>query len=284
LREVHNRIADYLAKLAPGGLCVAFSGGVDSALLLRLACDTGGAVHAVTVCTPFHSPLEQAEARELAEAFGAVHKLLMPDLPGELLDNPVHRCYLCKKALFRAIREYADGQGLEHLVDGTNRDDLGEYRPGLKALNELGVHSPLAELGITKAEVRELAAGLGLDVADKPSVPCLATRYPYDHPIRLERLPGIDRVERQARAMGISNVRARVEGETLRLEVAAADMPRVLSGREELAGLALEAGFVGISLDLEELRSGSMDIREARLAGRAGTEAKDGAYPHPESI
>jgi len=223
--------------------------------------------------------LEQAEARQLAEAFGAVHKLLTPQLPRELLDNPIHRCYLCKKALFQAIREYADDRGLEHLVDGTNRDDLGEYRPGLKALGELGVHSPLAELGITKAEVRELAAGLGLDVADKPSAPCLATRYPYRHPISLERLPGIDRVERQARAMGISNVRARVEGETLRLEVAAADMPRVLSGREELAGLALEAGFVGISLDLEELRSGSMDIREARLAGRKTT---GGICPYPE--
>lgn len=216
----------------------------------------------------------------MAEAFGAVYAVLTPDLPGELLDNPIHRCYLCKRALFQAIREYADSRGLRHLVDGTNRDDLEEYRPGLKALGELGVHSPLAELGITKAEVRSLAAMLGLKAADKPSAPCLATRYPYNRPIRLERLPGIDRVERRARALGVSGVRARVEGETLRLEVAAGDMPLVLAAREELVALALEAGFVGISLDLEELRSGSMDIREARL-GKAGTGAGRGPCPHP---
>ena len=260
-----EQLKDYLTKLAPGGLCVAFSGGVDSSLLLKLACMAADDVHAVTACTPFHTAAEPREAGEAAAAYGAVHHLLTPQLPRAVMDNPPERCYLCKKALFEEILRYAGGQSLAHILDGTNADDLKEYRPGIQALKELGVHSPLAELGITKSQVRELAARLGLTVAEKPSAPCLATRFPYNQPINPFYFAGIDRIERQVRGLGIPVVRARVEGTALRLEVPLEDFAALLPHRKALVRAALDAGFAGVSLDLEGFRSGSMDIRAARL-------------------
>lgn len=254
-----RKLDDYFAKLADGGLCVAFSGGVDSTVLLKAATMTGRDVHAVTLVSPLHSPTERTEAKRLAEAMGAVHHVLRADLPEAVRANTRERCYLCKRDLFFNIQQYARSQGLKWVLDGTNRDDLDAYRPGLRALRELGVLSPLAELGMTKGAVRALAAELGLAVADKPSAPCLATRFPYDTPIDLALLPAVDALEQFLRELGLSQVRARVIGGVARVEALPEQFATLLAQREALLARCRELGFVSASLDLRGFRSGSMD-------------------------
>lgn len=250
----------YLTKLADGGLCIAFSGGVDSAVLLKSACDISKNVHAVTLSTLFHPPREPEAAENFAVGTGACFKLLKLDLPDEVMDNPKNRCYLCKKSIFTAISDYARQHGLKYVLDGTNADDLNEYRPGLLALRELDIKSPLAELGISKTQVREIARELGLPVADKPSSPCLATRIPYDTRIDPDILAKIDELESFLNLRGLAVVRARVHGGTVRLEVPGEDFPIVLTLREDISAKTKSLGFDFVSLDLEGFRSGSYDL------------------------
>lgn len=255
-----ERLIDTLTKLADGGLCVAFSGGVDSALLLKAACSVTKNVHAVTLYTPFHSPLEPTEAARMAQEWGAVHSVItLEAMPAEVLANPPDRCYLCKRSIFTEIRRYADRHGLAHVLDGTNADDLNEYRPGLRTLVELGVISPLAGLGLSKAEVRTLAAELGLAVAAKPSAPCLATRFPYNEPLHADKLAAVDEIERFVKALGPQVVRARVHGDTIRLEVLPEEFGTVAAQGEALVREAQARGFARITLDLAGYRSGSFD-------------------------
>lgn len=257
--QLYQQLNDYLAKLADGGLCIAFSGGVDSALLLKAACLAApGKVHAVTMYTPFHSPLEPVEAAAYAGECGAAHTVIrLESMPDEVMRNPPDRCYLCKRALFRSIGEYAAEMGLQHVLDGTNADDCKQYRPGLRALFELEVASPLAELGIAKEQIREMAAEMGLAVAHKPSAPCLATRFPYYSAIESSLLPRIDRIEQTVRAAGPRIVRARVHGDTIRLEVLPKDFAAVLQKRETLLAAVRAEGFSHLTLDLAGYRSGS---------------------------
>ena len=257
--EERIQLEEYMRRRAAGGICVAFSGGVDSAVVLKAACGAGGVIHAVTGYTPFHSPLEPVEARRMAQGMGARFHLVQPPLPPELLQNPANRCYLCKKALFTHFWNLAREQGLGSLLDGTNTDDRGVYRPGLRALGELGVGSPLAELGFSKAQVRRLAGEMGLEAARKPSAPCLATRFPYGTPINLELLPRVDELERYVRSLGPQIVRARIHGGSVRLEVPAADFLTVLASGREITAKARELGFLYTALDLLGFRSGSMD-------------------------
>lgn len=260
-----QQLKEYLTKLAHGGLCVAFSGGVDSALLLKATCEaTAGSgapkVHAVTMYTPFHSPLEREEAARMAESYGALHTVIaMENMPDAVLRNPPDRCYLCKRTIFESLRKYADEHSLAHVVDGTNADDLGEYRPGLRALGELDIRSPLAELGLRKADVRALAAEMGLTVASKPSAPCLATRIPYDTAITPEALRGAEIMERAVKDLGIGVVRARIHGDTVRLEVSPDDFGIVVAARDSLLAALHTAGFDRLTLDLAGYRSGSFD-------------------------
>lgn len=255
-----TRLSHCLGRLADGGLCVAFSGGVDSSLLLRAACELTRNVHAVTLVTPFHSPAELEQAERTAAAYGAAHSVItMDEMPPEVMANPPERCYLCKKAIFTAVLAVAGRHGLAWVLDGTNADDLMEYRPGLRALRELGVRSPLAELGFSKDEVRRMAASLGLDIADKPSSPCFATRFPYGIPIDPGLLPGVEALEAAIRRLGPRVVRARVHGDTIRLEVMPQDFPAVLEHRGELLKTARSAGFDRLTLDLAGYRSGSFD-------------------------
>jgi uncharacterized protein len=219
-------------------------------------------VHAVTLVTPFSSANETALAEKLAKEIGAAHAVIrMDDMPDAVLDNPPDRCYHCKKEIFRAIQAYAAENGLKWTLDGTHADDLTVYRPGLRAIKELGVRSPLAELGFHKEDVRAVAAELGLAVAEKPAAPCLATRVPYGTRIGLDLLPRIDAVEVAVKSLGVAVVRARVHGDTIRLEIPPDDFTRVIDKREFLLGAVKEAGFDRLTLDLAGYKSGSFDKR-----------------------
>lgn len=255
-----------MSELAREDMCIAFSGGVDSSLILVMACEaasrTGSKILAVTMDTVLHPKADLDTARAVVEGTGAEHFVVHID---ELADvriknNPRERCYLCKKALYTEMKEFARKKNISVLIEGTNEDDLHVYRPGLKAVRELGVHTPLADCGITKKEVRELAAEYGIFVAERPSAPCLATRLPYGTEIDLKLLKKIDRGEELLRSFGFGDVRIRVHGEILRLEVKQEDFPEVLRRKAEILKSLKEIGCPYITLDMEGFRSGSMDI------------------------
>ena len=253
-------LLQYFKELT-GGVCVAFSGGVDSAVVLSAALRAGCKVHAVTLHSPLHSPADPDGAKALARELGATHAVLdIGEIPAPILDNPVDRCYLCKKELFSRLWDYTRQQGLAHLLDGTNADDRKVYRPGLRALGELGVKSPLAELGYSKEKVRALAREFGLTVAEKPAAPCLATRFPYGARLSQEQMAKADRIEHFLRERGHKVVRARIHGDTVRVEVPAHGFEELLKLREELVPLCHRLGFAYVTMDLEGFRSGSMDI------------------------
>ncbi len=260
-------LVNCLAALAPQGICVAFSGGVDSAVVLAAAAEaatrTGGApsrIHAVTLHSPLHSPAEPERAARAAAELGATHAVVALDgIPDSIVDNPPERCYLCKRELFARLRAYADRHRLTALLDGTNADDLTVHRPGRRALAELAVRSPLAELGYGKADVRALARRMGLAAADSPAAPCLATRFPYGVRLTAQGMAAAARIEEAVKAAGIGILRARIHGDTVRLEVEPSDFSRILAARADLAALCHELGYRYITLDIEGFRSGSMD-------------------------
>lgn len=248
------------------GLALAFSGGVDSSLLLRIACDVGAKHHkpvlAVTFETKLHPHGDLTEAKQLAERFGAVHKTIEVDefADPEIMNNPVDRCYRCKTLLFKTFLSYANKEGYHYLMDGTNHDDLTAYRPGRQALSELGIHSPLMENQFTKAMIRSLSAELGIPTSDKPSAPCLATRLPYGARLDFELLARLDQGEKFMKEFGFYNVRLRLHGDILRIEIDKKDFGKLMEHQEEILRTLKELGFHYITLDLEGFRSGSMDI------------------------
>lgn len=262
-----RQLQEQLAKYCKGDVCVAFSGGVDSSLLLVMACEaaekTGSKVYAITMDTVLHPKADLEIAKAVLAKTSAIHVVLTLDelTTPEIRYNPVNRCYLCKKQLYTKMLEFAGQQGAETLLDGSNEDDLHVYRPGLAAVRELGVKSPLADCGITKAEVRRLAAEYDIPVANRPSSPCLATRLPYGAELDLGLLARIDEAEGCLREMGYENVRVRVHGEIVRLEVDVEAFGRMVEPCErEIVVERLKAmGFRYVTLDLEGFRSGSMD-------------------------
>ena len=255
-----------ISELVRSGACIAFSGGVDSSLILRLAADAGRElgkdVHAVTFETRLHPVSDVEVSRRVAKEMGAVHTIIKVDEfdNKDLLKNPVNRCYICKKMLFTNLLDYAKENGLKYVIDGTNADDHMVYRPGIKALSELGVISPLAILGITKAEVREFAGSLGISVASRPSAPCMATRLPYNTEVSFELLKNIEDGEEFIKGLGFGIVRLRIHGETARIEVPADDFIKLLEYRDQIISRLKSLGFTYITLDIEGFRSGSMDI------------------------
>lgn len=258
LRKLREKLNDYAA----GGLAVAFSGGTDSSLLLKLACETGYPVQAVMLRSQL-MPLRDPEiAARVAEECGAALTVLDVDLTGvpQVMGNDRKRCYYCKRELFRTIKRWCEKQGISDVVDGTNTDDLNVYRPGLQALRELGIHSPLADCGFTKADVRALAESLGLSVAARPASPCMATRIPYDTALDFDVLRRLERGESLLQSMGFSVCRLRLHDQVLRIEIPAANLPALLEHREQIVFGMKELGFSYITLDLEGFRSGSMDL------------------------
>ena len=183
-----------------------------------------------------------------------------------ITDNPVDRCYRCKSYMFRNLQNRAKELGIEIIMDGTNEDDLHVYRPGVKALKELGIKSPLAECGVTKAQVRALLKEYGISAAEKPSMPCLATRFPYGTHLTKEALHRVDEAEGYLRELGFYNVRVRVHGSIARIEVDTKDEQKIMESRTQITEKLKALGYGYVTLDLEGFRSGSMDqdLPEAR--------------------
>ncbi len=247
-------------------VAIAFSGGVDSSLILKIACEqakkNGTTVYAVTLHTMLHPAGEIETAQKVAKEAGAVHKVLEID---ELKDagvgnNPEDRCYRCKKHLFAEIKKLAESLGVSLIMEGTNEDDLHVYRPGIKAVKELGIKSPLAECGFAKKDIRALAADYHISVSNKPSMPCLATRFPYGTEISYEKLKVVDKAEIYLRNLGLYNVRVRVHGDIARIEVDQDAMQKILEQKDAVVSYLKNLGYTYITLDLEGFRSGSMDI------------------------
>ena len=260
-----NQLRTMLAGLAPEGVCAAFSGGTDSSLLLtvlsELRMQTPFPLLAVIFTTAFQTAEETVSAQSLAEELGVPVETVSFDVLSDpvLRTNPKDRCYHCKHRLFAEMKRIADARGLKHLMDGTNADDTKVYRPGRKALEELGVLSPLAICGFTKDEVRSAARELLIPTAEKPSSPCLATRFPYGTELTDEALRRVEHGETYLHNLGLGTVRLRVQGSCARLETDEEGFRTVAERRDKIACELRRIGFAYAALDLEGFRSGSMD-------------------------
>lgn len=245
-----------------GSVAVAFSGGVDSSLVLKVAADElGPRAIGVTAVSPSLASGELQEAEALARSMGArwdrleTHEVDRPDYQA----NTEARCYFCKTEVYAELAAYARANGYAAVVDGLNVDDLTDRRPGRAAAVEHGVHSPLVEAGLAKAEVRELSRRLGLPTWDKPSLACLSSRVPYGTPVTREALAQIDRAEQAVRRYGVRQVRVRHNGDSARIEVERDDLPRVLELQEAIARDLHALGYAHVSIDPDGYRSGSMN-------------------------
>ncbi|AYO31498.1 ATP-dependent sacrificial sulfur transferase LarE [Biomaibacter acetigenes] len=244
---------------------VAFSGGVDSTFLLKVCLDTLGSdnVLAVTAKSATYPERELQDAVRLAGMLGARHKIIESeelDIPG-FSDNPPERCYYCKKELFGKLLDIARQEGLNFVVDGSNFDDTADFRPGMRAVRELGVRSPLKESGITKDDIRALSKKMGLPTWDKPSFACLSSRFPYGEKITKEKLNRVARAEEVLRNAGFSQYRVRSHRDIARIEVEPGEMSRFFDRdlREQVAQKIKQAGFSYVTLDLLGYRTGSMN-------------------------
>ncbi len=266
LDRKERRLRDLVRSLE--SVVVAFSGGVDSALVLKIASDElGERALGVTGRSESLAESELEGALGFAATLGARHEVLATH---ELEDpnyraNPENRCYFCKKELYGRLSEIARERGAKWIVDGFNLDDAGDWRPGRKAAGEFGVRSPLAEAGFDKSAVRELAKRLDLGVWDKPALACLSSRFPYGTPITLELLQQVDRAEQAVRAAGIRVCRVRHHGDVARIEVPESEIERLAERgvREQVAAGVKAAGYRYVSLDLGGYVAGNLNVRPA---------------------
>ncbi|MBD2163136.1 ATP-dependent sacrificial sulfur transferase LarE [Calothrix membranacea FACHB-236] len=255
---------------------IAYSGGVDSTLVAKIAYDVlGDRALAVTAVSPSLLPEELEDAEIQAATIGIPHQIVQTnemDNPN-YTSNPVNRCYFCKSELHDTLKPLARELGYPYVVDGVNADDLHDYRPGIQAAKERGARSPLAEVGVTKMEVRQLSQELGLPWWDKPAQPCLSSRFPYGEEITVTKLQRVGRAEIYLRKLGLKNLRVRSEGDTARIElppeqikefVLTTDLQQVVSAFQEF-------GFIYVTLDLEGYRSGKLNqVLQAQALGVKG--------------
>ena len=261
---------------------IAYSGGIDSTLVVKVAWEVlRDRALAVTAVSPSLLPEDLEDARIQAAEIGIAHQLVEThemDNPN-YTSNPVNRCYFCKSELHDTLKPLALERGYPYVIDGVNADDLRDYRPGIQAAKERGARSPLAELGITKAEVRELSKQLGLPWWDKPAQPCLSSRFPYGETITVSKLQRVGRAERYLRNLGLKDLRVRSQGDTARIELPPQQIQDFVCTTDLPALVAIfqDYGFLYVTLDLEGYSSGKLN----RVLGK-GTGKDEGAtLPSP---
>lgn len=245
-----------------GSFVIAFSGGVDSSFLVYRARFIGSLrIKALTIRTPYMPSREINEATAFAKKAGIDFDIIDLGFNESIRHNPSIRCYLCKKILFTEVVNYAGKNGFKYVVDGTNADDLGDSRPGLKALRELDIRSPLAESGLAKSDIRNYAQRAGLSFFDKPAMACLLTRIPYDTTVTGQMLEMIEKAEDLLFEKGYPGTRVRVHGEVARIECMPEYIEKIIhdTAREMIITDLKKLGFRYVSLDLEGYRTGSMD-------------------------
>lgn len=241
---------------------VAFSGGVDSALLTYLAHkELGDNMMAITVKTPYTPVWEIEEALQFVKEYGIRHQVINLSIPSNITQNPPDRCYLCKIEVFEAILSSAKEHGIHTIFDGSNKDDLSDYRPGMRALKELNIESPMLQLGISKAEIRDLSRKLSLKTWDKPSCACLLSRIPYHTEITIEELDRISKAEQILRELKIIGSRVRSHGDIARIEAPIGQLTDIvaLDLRNQLVQKIKNLGYLYVVIDLEGYHSGSMN-------------------------
>ena len=243
---------------------VAFSGGVDSSYLALIAHQELGAnALAVTAESPSYPSQQRNIALDLVQRYGFRHEFIASDEMEDpnYVENPSNRCYFCKQELYSELQKMAEQRGFQHVVDGNNLDDTGDYRPGRQAGRELKIRSPLIEAGLTKSEIRELSRLQGLPTWDQPASACLSSRIPYGSPVTTGKLRMIDRGEEIMRAMGFSQMRVRHHGEIARIEIAQEELPKALSIQmfDQLSREFKKLGFRFVAIDVDGYRTGALN-------------------------
>jgi len=239
---------------------VAFSGGVDSTFLLHRAHKIRkSSIIGITIRTPYIPTREIDEAIEFANSFGIRHKIIDIAFPEIIKNNPIERCYFCKKTIFTDLLGFAKENQYLHVIDGTNADDVSDFRPGIKALKELGIRSPLLEAGLTKKDIRELSKKADLDIWDKPAMACLLTRIPYDTEVNEESLRLVEQAEIMLLEKGFPGTRVRIHGDLARIECLPGYIEKIVRNpeKEQIISDLKKIGFRYVSLDLEGYRTGS---------------------------
>lgn len=262
-----------------GRVLVAFSGGVDSTLLLKVARDVlGDRVLAVIASSATYPDKEIREARALARALKARHRLIhTEELENpEFVKNPPLRCYYCKQELFSTLKAIAREEGIPFVLDGQNADDRGDFRPGAKAGRELGVRSPLKDAGLSKQDIRTLSRHLNLPTWDKPSLACLASRFPYETAIEIKSLKRVGSAEDFLRRLGFGQLRVRHHGDIARIELTPGDLARAAAPelRDKIAARLKKLGYLYVTLDLGGYRTGSMNEGLGARARKKALAAK----------
>lgn len=255
-----ERVREWMGQYKSLG--IAYSGGVDSSLLVAIAvrCSTLTSI-AYTIFTSYTVEEEMVAATALTRDIGSEHKVLPVDFPESIRNNPPNRCYLCKQALFNRMVSEVKDKGIEVIIDGTNADDIDDNRPGIQALHELGVKSPFLELGITKKEIRQMSCFLNLPTANKPANPCLLTRFPVNTELTLEKINQVAQSERYLHDLGFMNVRVRHHDQLARIEVAIDEFDKILSRGKmlEIYEQLHNYGYKFVAVDCSGYKTGNMN-------------------------
>lgn len=268
LEEKYENLKKYIKEL--GSAVIAFSGGVDSTFLAKVCKDVlNDRCLAVTATSSTYPEREFKEALELAKEIGIRHKVIRSEeleIDG-FSKNPIDRCYYCKSELFSKLKKVANDEGIEYVLDGTNADDTGDFRPGRRAARELGVKSPLLECGFTKDDIREMSKRFGLPTWNKPAYACLSSRFPYGQEITSEKLSMVEKSEEYLLKLGFVGFRVRHHGDIARIELNPDQINMMMDEniRKSVVSKLKEIGFKYVSLDLEGYRTGSMNEAVSEL-------------------